>query len=282
MGFRNNFLKGCAILLTSLAIISCLSACKDKTPPVEEIETKYEVSVSTLDTQTAYTTLKGKLIDAYSDLDEIENADWNQLSILYVHQDNETFRDLCITAAVPVDDSDYEYCLITAQHRAPTYQYDSLTGFKNIGSLYQTNSQNKENVITYYSGSDFGAIAENFKEDEYEVTSSLIDDTYYTMSDSIKEMVMNACDDDRLEQSGFFTGSKLTSYLTLVDDKEVHIYNTETMGMVKLTYSNNFVSFQESQKYLINGTYSTYDIEQLKSIGYSFTPLDQLEITKKK
>ena len=85
MGLKNNFMKGCAILLTSIAILTCMSACKDKTPPVTEVETTYEVSVSTLSTNDAYSTLKSKLIAAYSDMDEIENADWDDLSILYIH-----------------------------------------------------------------------------------------------------------------------------------------------------------------------------------------------------
>lgn len=282
MGLKNNFMKGCAILLTSIAILTCMSACKDKTPPVTTVETKYEVSVSTLDTNTAYSTLKSKLISAYSDLDEIENANWEDLSILFIHQDNDEFRDLCITAAVPLDDADYEYCLINAQHKGNSYEYDDLTGFNNLGSVYLSSNQDEENTISYYSGTDFGAIAENFEEKDYTVTTTLIDDAYYTISDSIQNMIKEACDDDRLEQSRFFNGDSVESYLTYVDGKEVRIYNTETMDMVKLVYSKEFKSFQESHPYLVRGEYTTFTLEQLKELGYSFTPIDTLDITKKK
>ena len=280
MGMKDKFLRGCAMVCAAIAIISCLNACKDKTP--EQPTTSYSISASTLSSIEAYNTLKSKFITSYSDIEGLENADWNDLSIRFVYQDKTQFRDLTIAATVPVEDEDYEYCLITAEHKSPTYQYDDVSGLNNLGQLYLCSDQNKENQITYYSGTDFGAIAENFKEEDYEVSAQLIDESYYVMSDTMVEMIKSACNNENLNKSKFFDGKDINSYITYILDKQIHIYNTETMERVILTYSKEFESFQISKPYLVSGEYSSFSIEQLKELGYSFTPISLNQITKEK
>ena len=282
MGFKNNFIRGCAVLLASLAVITCLNACKDKPVDPTPTEIVYEISDSSMDTTAAYSTLKNKLISSYSDLDGMEDAIWNDLSIVCIQQDEDEFRDLSITAAVPLNDEDYTYCLIKAEHNGDSYEHDDKCGLDGLNTLYPCITQNKENTITYYSGDNFASIAENFEEDDYSVTTQIIDQSYYILSDSIIDMISQACDDENLQRSDFFKGQDVTSYLSYVDNNEVHIYNVETMDKVKLVYSEKFKSFQESYPYLTYGEYSKFTKEQLKELGYTFTPADLIGLTKKK
>lgn len=284
MGMKDKFLRGCAIVCATIAIISCLNGCRDKTPeePQQETSITYSVSASSLSTADAYDKLKSKLISSYSDIEGLESAKWSELSIMYVHQDDSQFRDLTITAVVPVEDEDYKYCLITAEHTSPTYQHDTNSGLSNLDELYLWNVQNKENEIHYYSGKDFGAISENFREMDYTVNTQLIDESYYIMSDSMIEMIKTACNNPSLNSSKFFDGKNVDTYMTYIVDNQIHIYNVETMEKVVLTYSKEFENFQASQQYLTSGEYGSFTEEQLKALGYSFTPATLKSIEKKK
>lgn len=272
MGFKDKFVRFVAGCCVFFSLVGCLVACKDPDPSKGQgtpDKPSYSIEYCDDSIETSLNVLKNKFQLSYEDSMYTKGAVWEDTKVLSVYQDKDTYRSLTITAAVPIEDSlYYDYCIITAKHKADRTPEDEEINLPITENLYPCEENGK-----YYKGDSFASICRYFDADNYDVDMTLVDESYYKMHDELKDAIAKACNVDTIYEENFFDANDVDSYITHINGNELCIYNTITMKKVKLTYSQPFESINKSAPYLIKGEYTDFTLDELKKLGYSFTTL---------